>query len=388
MRDYIQRILEDAGFFVHAVVDGAAALAAAREQPRPDVVISDVMMPNLDGFGLLQALRSDPGMADTVVILLSARAGLEARVEGLTAGADDYIVKPFGASELIARIESCVRLDAARREVITQEHDTRTRIVLNRVNAELEELEQEVSERDRQLIELGKAREYSAALLHTIVETTLEPIYVKDRAGRFLLANGGALALIGKAWSEVQGRTDVEVLDNPEQSAAVTANDQRIMQSGEAESVEEVVGGHDGQVRVWLSTKTPMRAADGEVIGLVGVSVEITERKQAEARRELMIHELNHRVKNTLATVQAIASETLRGAESAMCAALDGRLMALSSVHDALTRKSWHSVELAEVVAGALAPFGVCGSNRFQVGGPALLLLPRAAVALAMGRSL
>jgi two-component sensor histidine kinase len=98
-----------------------------------------------------------------------------------------------------------------------------------------------------------------------------------------------------------------------------------------------------------------------------------------------MIHELNHRVKNTLATVQAIASETLLGADPAIRAALDGRLMALSAVHDALTRQSWQRVALRDVVGGALAPFGGADTARFQVSGPPVLLLPRAAVALAMG---
>jgi PAS domain S-box-containing protein len=385
MRGYIKRILEQAGCHVHAVADGAAALAAAFAHPRPDIIISDVMMPKLDGFGLLHALRNDPKTADLLVILLSARAGLEARVEGLAAGADDYIVKPFGARELVARIEGCLRLDAIRRAAIGREHDARANLALKRVNAEREELAQDVFERDRQLTDLNKASERSAALLHTIIETTPGPIYAKDRAGRFLLANGGALALIGKSWDAVQGRTDVEMLDDPAQAAAVTANDLRIMQTGKAESVEEVVGGQNGHARVWLSTKTPMRAAEGEIIGLVGVSVEITHRKQDEMRRELMIHELNHRVKNTLATVQAIASETLLGVDPGKRAALDGRLLALSSVHDALTRESWQRVQLRDVVAGALAPFSEAGATRFHVSGPPLLLLPRAAVALAMG---
>ena len=378
MRSYIKRILEETGCVVHAVADGAAALAASRAEPRPDIIVSDVMMPKLDGFGLLQALRSDPATADMLVVLLSARAGLEARVEGLAAGADDYIVKPFGARELVARIEGCLRLAAVRREVIGREHDARTETVLKRVHAEREELVQEV-------FDLNKASERSAALLNTIIETTPEPIYAKDRAGRFLLANGGTLAILGKAWAHVAGHTDREMLGNAAQAAIVAANDARIMQTGMAESIEEVVDSQNGDPRVWLSTKTPMRAADGEVIGLVGVSVDITQRKQDETRRELMIHELNHRVKNTLATVQAIASETLRGADEAMRTALDGRLMALSAVHHALTRQNWQRVALHDVVTGALAPFGGADTTRFQASGPPILLLPRAAVALAMG---
>jgi len=233
--------------------------------------------------------------------------------------------------------------------------------------------------------EFSLERERTSALLHNIVETTPGPIYAKDRDGKFLLANAAVLALVGKTMPDVLGHTDLDLMDDPAEAITVMANDRRVMDSGEAQEIEEVVGGANGHARVWLSTKTPMRGADGTVIGLVGVSVEITERKRDETRRELMIHELNHRVKNTLATVQAVASETLQGADPAMRAALDGRLMALASVHDVLTRESWHSADLGEVVASALAPFGGAETCRFQVRGPPLLLLPRAAVALAMG---
>ncbi|MHA7630969.1 ATP-binding protein [Corallococcus sp. M7] len=112
MRDYVRRSLEGR-FRVTTVADGNAALTMARQHP-PDVVLSDVMMPGLDGFGLLRALKSDPRTAHVPVILLSARAGEEAKVEGLTAGADDYLVKPFGVRELVARLEGTVNAARAR----------------------------------------------------------------------------------------------------------------------------------------------------------------------------------------------------------------------------------------------------------------------------------
>ena len=88
---------------VEAVADGEAALAAVRRE-RPGLVISDVMMPKMDGFELLQAIRSDAELSAVPVILLSARAGEESRIEGLGAGADDYLTKPFSARELLARV--------------------------------------------------------------------------------------------------------------------------------------------------------------------------------------------------------------------------------------------------------------------------------------------
>ena len=113
MRDYVRRLLSGK-YEVEAVADGEAALQAARVKEF-DLVLSDVMMPKLDGFGLLQALRSDERTRTIPVILLSARAGEESRVEGMGAGADDYLVKPFSARELLARVEAHLSLHRERK---------------------------------------------------------------------------------------------------------------------------------------------------------------------------------------------------------------------------------------------------------------------------------
>jgi len=115
MRHYVRGLLSER-FAVEAVPDGEAALAALRERPF-DLVLSDVMMPRLDGFGLLRELRADERTRGIPVILLSARAGEEAQVEGLERGADDYLVKPFSAGELVARVAARLELARLRREV-------------------------------------------------------------------------------------------------------------------------------------------------------------------------------------------------------------------------------------------------------------------------------
>ena len=112
MRGYLERLL--APFWrVVVAADGAEALEKARLST-PDLVLTDVMMPRLDGFGLLQALRADPLTATVPVVFLSARAGEEAAVEGLEAGADDYLVKPFSGLELLARVRSNLELAGLR----------------------------------------------------------------------------------------------------------------------------------------------------------------------------------------------------------------------------------------------------------------------------------
>ena len=121
MRSHLVRLLRNR-YRVHAVADGVEAFEAAR-QLRPVLVISDVMMPRMDGFQLLQSIRQDSTLSDTPVLLLSARAGEESRVEGVEAGADDYLVKPFTARELLARVATHVRMVNLRRE--TAEDATR-----------------------------------------------------------------------------------------------------------------------------------------------------------------------------------------------------------------------------------------------------------------------
>ena len=151
MRDYLRRILGQS-YEVTAAADGQAALEQIRVNA-PDLVLTDVMMPNLDGFGLLAAIRADETSRSIPVILLSARAGEEARIEGLSVGADDYIVKPFSARELIARITSQLALSRLRRDS-----------------------EQALADSERQLREADRRKDEFLALLAHELRNPLAPI--------------------------------------------------------------------------------------------------------------------------------------------------------------------------------------------------------------------
>jgi two-component sensor histidine kinase len=129
---------------------------------------------------------------------------------------------------------------------------------------------------------------------------------------------------------------------------------------------------------------------DHNFLGYTGCNIDITDAKNAEEHLLLLIHELNHRVKNTLATVQSIAAQSLRGLEGAEAdaarAAFEARLLALARVHDVLTRESWEGAELSAVVADAIRPLesGDGRASRFRVTGPPLRLAPRLALSIAM----
>ena len=124
MRDYLARLLNNC-YRVETVADGIAALDAVRANP-PDLVLCDVMMSGINGFELLRVLRADPQTQEIPIILLSARAGEESRIEGLAAGADDYLIKPFSTKELLARIEGTLKLAELRRT--TQNLRSQTKI--------------------------------------------------------------------------------------------------------------------------------------------------------------------------------------------------------------------------------------------------------------------
>ncbi|HLK21996.1 MAG TPA: ATP-binding protein, partial [Bryobacteraceae bacterium] len=114
MREYVTRLLSE-HYRVTAVSNGEEALKSALSDP-PDLILSDVMMPGLDGFALLERLRARPETSTIPVVLVSARAGEESRVEGLGAGADDYLIKPFTARELLARVGSHLSMSRRRRD--------------------------------------------------------------------------------------------------------------------------------------------------------------------------------------------------------------------------------------------------------------------------------
>jgi PAS domain S-box-containing protein len=123
MRNYLRELLTPL-YAVEAVADGEQALAAAARDS-PDLILSDVMMPRLDGFGLLKAVRNEESLRHLPIVLLSARAGEESRIEGLDAGADDYLVKPFSARELLARVGALLERETMRRESLAQEQALR-----------------------------------------------------------------------------------------------------------------------------------------------------------------------------------------------------------------------------------------------------------------------
>jgi PAS domain S-box-containing protein len=247
MREYVGRLLRSR-FEVLAAADGQVALEAARADP-PDVVLTDIMMPRLDGFGLLRALRDDPTTRMIPVILLSARAGEESRVEGLEQGADDYLIKPFSAQELLARVETHVKMARMRRDA----------------EAALRE---------------GEAR------FREMIDALPAAIYTTDAEGRLTHFNPAAVEFSGRVpelgtdewcvtWKLYY--PDGTPMPHDQCPMAIALKENRTVRGAEA-----IAERPDG-TRVWfMPYPTPLRDAKGNIVGGVNMLVDITERKRAE----------------------------------------------------------------------------------------------------------
>jgi PAS domain S-box-containing protein len=182
-------------------------------------------------------------------------------------------------------------------------------------------------------------RDQATALLRTFFEAVPGVVYAKDRWGRMLMANRGTTELIGKPPEEYLGKTDAEFLDDKVQAEIVMANDRRIMESGEAQQVEEEVRLPDGTPATWLSTKAPLRNEAGEVIGLIGTSIDISERKRIEAAlwaSEEKLRGLNETLEQRVAEATAERDRVWRNSRDLLAVmGFDGYLKAINPAWEA-----------------------------------------------------
>ena len=212
MRGYIQKLLEHSGYDVTSVADGLAALETARDRP-PDLLLTDVMMPGLDGFGLLRALREGEQNTTIPIIMLSARAGEESRVEGMEAGADDYLIKPFSARELLARVKAHLEIARIRREAeealrqVNLDLESRVQDRTTELRTVNQSLRDEIIERQLAQEELRLNRDRLRELSQRLVEVQEEERRalareLHDRAGQTLAALNINLTIMKNQLSE------------------------------------------------------------------------------------------------------------------------------------------------------------------------------------------
>jgi len=244
MRQYLVRMLSER-YEVKAFPDGEAALNAIGEHP-PDLVLTDVMMPHLDGFGLLRQLRSDPKTRTLPVILLSARAGEESRVEGMERGADDYLIKPFSARELLARVQ--------------------THLQMARLRSQSEEA----------LLE--KQQQLTVALEASDTGT----FRWNPHTGEFLALGDNFKRLFGfLPATPLRHIKDVVQRIHPADAPAVTAAIEECTHGADFDMEFRVLL-PDGKIRWLYDRARPQRDSEGKVTYLVGACTDVTRRKLFE----------------------------------------------------------------------------------------------------------
>jgi PAS domain S-box-containing protein len=228
------------------------------------------MMPRLDGFGLLRELRADPALGDVPVIMLSARAGEDRRIEGLDAGADDYLVKPFGARELFARVTAHLRMAGLRREA-------------------------------------GEALRESESRFRLMADQAPVMIWVTER--------DGSCTYLGKSWYEFTGQTPGTALgfgwlDAVHPSDRQSVRDSFLTANAKCEPfrLEFRLRHRDGEYRWAIDAASPRFGENGAMLGYVGSVIDITDRKrdeealrQADRRKDEFLALLAHELRGPLA---------------------------------------------------------------------------------------
>ena len=270
MRAYVRDLLAPL-YVVEAVADGERALEAARRE-RPELILSDIMMPGIDGLELVRAVREDRQLREVPVILLSARAGEESRVEGLDAGADDYLVKPFSARELLARVGSLLELARMR-------HDA----------------ERTLREREEQLRLATEAGEVGLWDLDTGTDTLFWPPRVK--------AMFGISAQVPVSMADFRAGLHPDDRERVNDAFAAALDPQRRA----LYDVEyRTVGKEDGVIR-WVAARgRGIFDADGACVRVIGTAIDITARKRAEERldEETRVQDLLGRISHALVAAQ------------------------------------------------------------------------------------
>src|SRR5262245_43701857 len=276
MRQYLARLLSER-YEVEAAADGQLGLAAVQAR-RPDLVLSDVMLPKLDGFGLLRALRNDPSLKTLPVILLSARAGEESRVEGLERGADDYLIKPFSARELLARVQAHLDLAHLRHEsdALRVRHMSEDR---KRAEARLQESE----ERWR-----------------AVFENSAVGIALTDLNGRFLATNSAYQRMIGYSADEFQSLHFIDITHEDDRDLNRMLIKDLLEGKRDQFQIEKRYWRKDGTF-IWVRNSVSLAPGSEKMpVAIMAIVEDITERKRTE--------ETLRRTQAELAQVTRVAS--------------------------------------------------------------------------------
>jgi PAS domain S-box-containing protein len=332
------------------------------------VILVDVCMPELDGFELAAMIREHPRFQKTAMIFISAIQVSDIdRLRGYEMGAVDYVPVPVIPEVLRAKIRVFAELYRKTRQ-------------LERFNAELE---------DRVRARTAELEESHTRLL-------------ESEQRRSLAISAGSMGSwdwdwVNGDWMWDEGQFRIFGVD-PKTFAATPASVQALLHPGDIDELRKAmvqfnkgaksyeaefrIVRPDGEVRWCVGTAAATVDKGGRVIRVSGVTVDITERKRAEERQNLLAREVDHRAKNALALAQSIVRLTRGDNVKAYVQAVEGRISALARVHTILSLSSWQGAEIAKLVDEELAPYAM--GDQIAFGGSNIQLQPATAQTLAL----
>jgi PAS domain S-box-containing protein len=348
-RLYLDGLLQNWGYDTIPVADADAAMAACFTKS-PTLLLSDVTSPGIDGLALTRRLRADERTAALPIMILSRRSGEDARIKGYEAGVDEYLERPFAARELIARIESLVTLAGARADIA------------------------------------GRLRRVAVlARLASVVETAMDAVISIDTKQKITLFNAAAEKMFGCDALSALGRPLDDFIPH-----RFRASHARHVNGFGKTGVSGRTMGRLGDLTALRAdgVEFPIEASisqaqiDGEVLFTV-ILRDMSERQAAAETQRLLIGELDHRVKNTLAIVQAIANQTAKAHvdPKTFVESFNGRVRAMASAHTLLTQAGWKGADLGSLLREQLT-LGL--DPRIVLAGPPVALGPQFALHFGM----
>jgi two-component sensor histidine kinase/DNA-binding response OmpR family regulator len=333
------------------------------------VILLDVSMPELDGFQLAQMIREHPRYQKTAIIFISAIQVEDVdQLRGYDIGAVDYVPVPVVPAVLRAKVRIFVDLYRKTHELerLNRELESRVAQRTAELEASTERLRQ--SEERRSLaLAAGQMGSWDINLL------TGEHNW-----------DDGQYQIFGVDRSFRPAPTTFRELVHPDDREHQTAVWNRMVQEGHSMQSEFRIVRPSGEVRWCLISAAATLSVEGMPIRISGVTLDITERKEAEQRQALLAREVDHRARNTLAVVQSILRLTRADSVSDLVTALDGRVQALARAHTLLSNTRWQGADLTRLVAEEMDPYRDAEAARVETNGPTVLLRPSMAQAFAL----
>jgi len=360
-------ILKDLGENLIAASSGREALEILLKNEIA-VILVDVCMPELDGFELAAMIREHPRFQKTAMIFISAIQVSDIdRLRGYEMGAVDYVPVPVVPEVLRAKIKVFAELYRKTRQ-------------LERLNTELE---------DRVRARTAELEQSTAQLVESEQRRSMAIAAGKMGSWDWDWVNGD--------WMWDEGQYRIFGVD-PQYFEVTSANIQALLDPDDVDRLRKLVAEFakgvrtyeaefrinrpDGEQRWCVGTAAATVDASGRVVRVSGVTIDITERKRAEERQNLLTREVDHRAKNALALAQSIVRLTRADNVKAYVEAVEGRINALARVHTVLSLSSWRGAEIGRLVADELAPYSLGGQVRTS--GPEVSLQPATAQTLAL----